>query len=58
MVTADLEKPPNVECARKVYDGVSLRTLRAYVPGTDQTVNPCRRAVRLPLRAARVGRPI
>lgn len=38
MVTADLEKPPMVECARKAYDGVSLRTLRAYVPGTDQTV--------------------
>lgn len=38
MVTADLEKPPMTECARKEYDGVSLRTLRAYVPGTDQTV--------------------
>jgi hypothetical protein len=38
MVTADLEKPPNVECARKMYDGISLRTLRAYVPGTDSTV--------------------
>lgn len=38
MVTADLEKPPMTECSRKVYDGVSLRTLRAYVPGTDQTV--------------------
>jgi hypothetical protein len=41
MVTADLEKPPMTECARKVYDGVSLRTLRAYVPGTDQTVTRC-----------------
>lgn len=38
MVTADLEKPPMIECARKEYDGISLRTLRAYVPGTDQTV--------------------
>ena len=38
MVTADLEKPPMVECSRRVYDNVSLRTLRAYVPGTDQTV--------------------
>jgi hypothetical protein len=38
MVTADLEKPPMTECARKEYDGVSLRVLRAYVPGTDQTV--------------------
>jgi hypothetical protein len=41
MVTADLEKPPKVECARKEYDGISLRTLRAYVPGTDQTVTRC-----------------
>jgi hypothetical protein len=38
MVTADLEKPPMTECARKEYDGISLRTLRTYVPGTDQTV--------------------
>lgn len=38
MVTADLEKPPMVESSRRVYDGISLRTLRAYVPGTDQTV--------------------
>ena len=38
MVTADLEKPPMVECSRKEYDGVSMRVLRAYVPGTDQTV--------------------
>lgn len=38
MVTADLEKPPMIECSRKVYDGVSMRCLRAYVPGTDQTV--------------------
>lgn len=41
MVTADLEKPPMTECARKVYDGVSMRTLRSYVPGTDQTVTRC-----------------
>ncbi len=38
MVTADLEKPPMTECSRKEYDGVSMRILRAYVPGTDQTV--------------------
>ena len=38
MVTADLEKPPMMECSRKEYDGVSMRVLRAYVPGTDQTV--------------------
>lgn len=38
MVTADLEKPPMTECSRKEYDGVSMRILRAYVPGTDNTV--------------------
>lgn len=38
MVTADLEKPPMTECSRKEYDGVSMRVLRSYVPGTDQTV--------------------
>lgn len=38
MVTADLEKPPMVECSRKQYDGISMRVLRSYVPGTDQTV--------------------
>jgi len=38
MVTADLDKPPMTECSRKVYDSVSLRILRTYVPGTDQTV--------------------
>lgn len=38
MVTADLEKPPMVECSRKEYDGVSMRILRAYVPGTDQVI--------------------
>lgn len=41
MVTADLEKPPMTECARKEYDGISLRILRSYVPGTDQTVTRC-----------------
>lgn len=41
MVTADLEKPPMTECSRHEYDGVSLRVLRAYVPGTDQTVTRC-----------------
>jgi hypothetical protein len=38
MATADLPKPPMTMCARKVYSGISLRTLQAYVPGTDQTV--------------------
>jgi hypothetical protein len=41
MVTADLEKPPMTECSRKEYDGVSMRILRTYVPGTDQTVTRC-----------------
>lgn len=41
MVTANLEKPPMTECAQKEYDGISLRTLRSYVPGTDQTVTRC-----------------
>ncbi len=41
MVTADLEKPPMVECSRKLYDGVSMRILRSYVPGTDNTVTRC-----------------
>jgi hypothetical protein len=40
MVTADLEIPPaNVKAAREMYDGVSMRSLVSYVPGTDQTVN-------------------
>lgn len=38
LVTADLEKPPMTECSRKEYDGISMRILRSYVPGTDQTV--------------------
>lgn len=38
MVTADLDKPPMVKASRAEYDGVSLRILQAYVPGTDQTV--------------------
>ncbi len=41
MVTADLQKPPNTECSRKVYDSVAMRILRSYIPGTDQTVTRC-----------------
>lgn len=41
LATADLDKPPMTECARKEYDGVSLRILRSYVAGTDQTVTRC-----------------
>jgi hypothetical protein len=37
MVTADLEKPPMIETSRKVYDGVSMRALRAYNPTGDNT---------------------
>ena len=40
MVTADLEIPPaNVKAARESYDGVAMRSLVTYVPGTDVTVN-------------------
>ena len=41
MVTADLIKPSNNPCSRKEYDGVSMRILQAYVPGTDQEVTRC-----------------
>jgi hypothetical protein len=37
MATADLEIPPNVESAREQFDGVSMRMVRQYVVGTDQT---------------------
>lgn len=37
MATADLEIPPNVESARQVMDGVSMRYVRQYAFGTDQT---------------------
>lgn len=39
MVTADLEMPPMTKSAREVFDGISMRSLVSYVPGTDQTVN-------------------
>lgn len=39
MVTADLIMPKNVEeAARERYDGLSMRALTAYIPGTDQLV--------------------
>ena len=38
MVTADLEKPPMVECSRKEYDGVSMRMVSDYFIGTDQLI--------------------
>jgi hypothetical protein len=37
MATADLEVPPNVEAARQVMDGISMRYVRQYAFGTDQT---------------------
>ncbi len=37
MATADLEIPPNVESGRHEFDGVSMRMVRQYVVGTDQT---------------------
>jgi len=36
MATADLIEPPNVECAREQFDGVSMRMVRQYIIGTDQ----------------------
>lgn len=40
MATADLEMPERgvVESARDTFDGVSMRMLSSYVPGTDQIV--------------------
>lgn len=37
MATADLEIPPNVESGRHEFDGVSMRMVRQYIVGTDQT---------------------
>ena len=39
LATADLEMigPGGaIECARESFDGVSMRMLTAYIPGTDQ----------------------
>lgn len=40
MATADLEMPERgvVESARDTFDGVSMRMLSSYIPGTDQIV--------------------
>jgi len=37
MATADLEIPPDVQSGRDQFDGVSMRMVRQYVVGTDQT---------------------
>lgn len=37
MATADLEIPPDVQAARHEYDGISMRMVRQYIVGTDQT---------------------
>lgn len=40
MATADLEMPERgvVEAARDTFDGISMRMLSSYIPGTDQIV--------------------
>lgn len=38
MVTADLVEPKNVEVARDVFDGVSMRMIRQYNSLTDQDI--------------------
>ncbi len=39
LATADLELPQGVhEAAREAFDGVSMRMVTAYIPGTDQMV--------------------
>jgi len=38
MVTGDLPLPKNVDAARAVYDGVSLRMVTQYAVGTDQEI--------------------
>lgn len=35
MGTADLVMPPNIEGARHVYDGISMRAVKQYMIGTD-----------------------
>jgi hypothetical protein len=37
MATADLDIPPDVQAARNEFDGVSMRMVRQYIVGTDQT---------------------
>lgn len=37
MATADLEIPPNVDYGRHEFDGVTMRMVRQYIIGTDQT---------------------
>jgi hypothetical protein len=42
LVTANLVRPVGaVECSRKEYDGVAIRIVRTYIPGTDQNVTRC-----------------
>jgi P22 coat protein - gene protein 5 len=37
MATADLEIPPDVQAARHEFDGISMRMVRQYIVGSDQT---------------------
>lgn len=39
MATADMELPPNTETARQEKDGISMRYVRQYQVGSDQTVS-------------------
>lgn len=41
MVTADLYMPTKgvIDSARAQYDGISLRSISAYLPGSDQAIN-------------------
>lgn len=41
MVTADLYMPTKgvIDSARAQYDGISMRSLSAYLPGSDQAIN-------------------
>ncbi|WP_271597793.1 hypothetical protein [Bradyrhizobium sp. CCBAU 45384] len=49
MVTADLYMPTKgvIDSARAQYDGISMRSISAYLPGSDQAINrddaSCRR---------------
>jgi len=37
LATADLEIPPDVQASREEFDGISMRMVRQYVIGTDQS---------------------
>jgi hypothetical protein len=41
MVTADLYMPTKgvIDSARAQFDGISMRSISAYLPGSDQAIN-------------------